>query len=128
MNSIRYYKNHFTAVIVFFFLFSANALSYGVHLVEELGHDCTATTKQSCKVDTSNSKSVATTNFQRDSDKETQPENDETCCDSHAHAVIRSPLTCYKQVQFIISHLIVEPFQVFPDVHLDKFKPPQKLV
>lgn len=127
MNSLRHHKNYFSAVILFFFLFSADALCYGAHLVEEFGHDCAAKAKHSRMIETSHPKSSDSANCHIDADKETHHEEDETCCDIHNHAVSLSRSTCHNHIQLIVSRPIDGPCNSIPEVYLEKFIPPQNL-
>lgn len=128
MKSFLSLKKYIGGVFLFFFLFSANALLYSSHFLEEFGHDDHSVTSYSDSSNTSISASTEiTANHQHEGDQGSHHEDGESCSDSHSHASIPYQPISYSHSPRLITHLKGEPFRFIPEVYLDKFIPPQNL-
>lgn len=122
------HKNRISAVFLFFFLFSANALLFSTHAVQEMGHDHTAASYVSSSGTTADAPAAVTASHQHDDQQGAQHNSGESCCDSHSHATILYQPLNYQHTPFSIAQRSSDPFRFIPEVYLDKFIPPQNLV
>jgi len=127
MKSFLSLKKYIGGLFLFFFLFSANALLYSFHFVEEFGHDDHTVVSHAGKSDTSISSSTkVAANHQHEGEQGSHHEDGESCCDSHSHVSLYQPIS-YTHSPRLITNLTGEPFRFIPEVYLDKFIPPQNL-
>lgn len=128
MKSFLSLKKYIGGIFLFFFLFSANALLYSFHFVEEFGHDDHAVASHSGKSDSLTSSSrIAATNHQHEGDQGAHHEDGNSCCDNNSHASIPYQPVSYTHSPRLITRLAGEPFRFIPEVYLDRFIPPQNL-
>jgi len=111
----------------FFFLFSANALFYSVHVVEELGHDHTVKADLHGDCTSSGSAPADVAGHHHDGDQKSHQGDGHSCCENHSHVSILYQNIGFKHVPQVISRPIIEHFTFIPEVYLDKFIPPQNL-
>jgi len=128
MKALRISKRQIGATLLFFLLFSVNALLYSFHFVVEFGHDDHTVASNAGNSETSISSSTkVAVNHQHEGEQGSHHEDGESCCDSHSHASIIYQQISYTHSPRLITHLTGEPFKFIPEVYLDKFIPPQNL-
>ena len=125
MKSVLVHKKIIGIVFLFFFLFSANALLFSTHFVEEFGHDDHSMTSHSDDDNVSTSAAQLVVNHEHDGDQGAHHEDGETCCDGHSHALNSYEPICYRYTPQLTTRIFTEPFKAIPEVFLDKFIPPQ---
>jgi len=113
------------AAFLFFFLFSANALFYSVHAVEELGHDHTVKAGLHENRVSAGPATADGANHHHDGDQKSQHGDGHSCCENHSHVSILYQHIDFKHVPHIISQPIIENFRFIPEVYLSKFVPPR---
>lgn len=128
MNPQRSHGRYINALFLFFFLFSANALCYGFHFIDEFGHDHTVTGNTSENNNPSPASFASTSNHHHNDTNGDHHEEEESCCDSHSHSFLSFQPHCISHIPSLSSRPTLEPFQFIPDVYLDKPIRPQNLI